>query len=67
LHGPPNYLPLDGARRLPVSSPQKQLTAQVNRREELAGVSGSIEDFCQRIRQGLEQALLNKNGSWWNY
>jgi len=39
---------------------QKQLTAQVDRREELAGLSRSIEDFCQRIRQGLEQASFEQ-------
>src|SRR4051812_48207842 len=39
---------------------QKQLMAQVDRREELAGLSRSIEDFCQRIRQGLEQASFEQ-------
>src|SRR3954452_12030689 len=34
--------------------------AQVDRREELAGLSRSIEDFCQRIRQGLEQASFEQ-------
>lgn len=33
---------------------QRQLTAQVDRREELAGLSRSVEEFCQRIREGLE-------------
>jgi site-specific DNA recombinase len=39
---------------------QRQLTAQVDRREELAGLSRSTEDFCQRIRQGLEQASFEQ-------
>jgi transposase-like protein len=32
----------------------------VDRREELAGLSRSMEDFCQRIRQGLEQATFEQ-------
>jgi site-specific DNA recombinase len=39
---------------------QKQLTAQVDRREKLAGLSRSIEDFCQRIQQGLGQATFEQ-------
>src|ERR687884_435923 len=39
---------------------ERQLTAQVDRREELAGLSRSMEDFCQRIRQGLEQATFEQ-------
>jgi site-specific DNA recombinase len=39
---------------------QKQLMAQVDRREELAGLGRSIEDFCQRVRQGLEQASFEQ-------
>ena len=39
---------------------QRQLIAQVDRREELAGLSRSLEDFCQRIRQGLEQASFEQ-------
>ena len=39
---------------------QKQLMAQVDRREELAGLSRSIEDFCQRIRPGLEQSSFEQ-------
>jgi site-specific DNA recombinase len=42
---------------------QRQLTAQVDRREELAGLSRSMEDFCQRIRQGLEQATFEGVGA----
>ena len=39
---------------------QRQLTAQVDRREELAVLSHSMEDFCQRIRPGLEQATFEQ-------
>ena len=33
---------------------EKQLTHQVDRRNELSGLAVSIENFCQRIRSGLE-------------
>ena len=33
---------------------EKQLTHQVDRRNELSGLAVSIENFCQRIRTGLE-------------
>src|SRR4051794_25871244 len=39
---------------------QRQLIAPVDRREELAGLSRSMEDFCQRIRHGLEQASFEQ-------
>jgi len=39
---------------------QQQLTAQVDRRQELAGLTHSIEDFCQRIRQGLRKATFEQ-------
>jgi site-specific DNA recombinase len=32
----------------------------VDRREELADLSRSMEDFCQRIRQGLDQATFEQ-------
>jgi hypothetical protein len=34
--------------------------AQVDRRQELAGLSRSIEDFCERIRTGLRQATFDQ-------
>ena len=39
---------------------QKQLEAQVDRRHELAGLSTSIEDFCARVRRGLDQARFDQ-------
>jgi site-specific DNA recombinase len=39
---------------------QRQLEAQVDRRNELAGLSSSIEDFCARLRQGLDQASFEQ-------
>ena len=35
---------------------EKQLVHQVDRRNELAGLTASIEDFCRRIQNGLENA-----------
>jgi site-specific DNA recombinase len=32
----------------------------VDRRQELAGLSRSIEDFCERIRTGLQQATFDQ-------
>jgi hypothetical protein len=40
--------------------PKCQLVAQVDRRLELAGLSRSIEDFCERIRTGLQQATFDQ-------
>jgi site-specific DNA recombinase len=39
---------------------QKQLEAQVDRGHELAGLSSSIEDFCARVRRGLDQARFDQ-------
>ena len=39
---------------------QKQLEAQVDRRHGLAGLSTSIEDFCARVRRGLDQARFDQ-------
>jgi site-specific DNA recombinase len=33
---------------------EKQLLCQVNRKQELLGITTSIEQFCERIRTGLE-------------
>ena len=44
------------ARRQTLQEQQKRLDAQTDRRKELAGLSRSIEDFCSRVRQGLEGA-----------
>jgi site-specific DNA recombinase len=51
----------DLERRLQVLEQQQcQLVAQVDRRQELAGLSRSIEDFCERIRTGLQQATFDQ-------
>jgi site-specific DNA recombinase len=51
----------DLERRLQVLEQQQcQLVAQVDRRQELAGLSRSIEDFCERIRTGLRQATFDQ-------
>ena len=39
---------------------QRQLQAQADQRVELAGVAGSIEDFCARVRDGLEGATFEQ-------
>jgi site-specific DNA recombinase len=33
---------------------------QVNRRQELAGLASSSEDFCRRIRHGLTEATFGQ-------
>ena len=39
---------------------QRQLRAQAERRMELAGVAGSVEDFCNRVRAGLNDATFEQ-------
>ena len=39
---------------------QRQLQAQADRRMELSGVAGSIEDFCARVQGGLEDATFEQ-------
>jgi site-specific DNA recombinase len=36
-----------------LAAQERQLEAEVDQRTELAGVTGSIEDFCARVRSGL--------------
>ena len=51
----------DLERRRQMLQKQRQLLeAQTDRRRELAGLSRSIEDFCGRVRQGLEQATFDQ-------
>lgn len=47
-------------RRQTLDEQQNHLEAQVDRRKELAGLSRSIEDFCARVRQGLERATFEQ-------
>ena len=39
---------------------EQQLVQQVNRQGELAGLSASIDDFCCRVRSGLENASFEQ-------
>ena len=39
---------------------EKQLDHQVDRTNELAGLTASIEEFCQRIQLGLENATFEQ-------
>jgi site-specific DNA recombinase len=43
-----------------LASQERQLQAQSRQRMELAGVAGSIEDFCQRVRKGLAEATFEQ-------
>ena len=40
-----------------------QLEAQADRQKELAGLSNSIGEFCQRVRQGLDKASFEQRRS----
>ncbi len=39
---------------------ERQLEAQADQRMELAGVAGSVEDFCKRVRSGLADATFEQ-------
>jgi site-specific DNA recombinase len=39
---------------------EKQLVHQVDRRNELSGLTASIEDFCRRIQNGLENVCFEQ-------
>jgi DNA invertase Pin-like site-specific DNA recombinase len=39
---------------------ERQLEAQADQRMELAGVAGSVEDFCERVRSGLAEATFEQ-------
>src|SRR3712207_2188561 len=41
-----------------LASREKQLQAHSRQRMELAGVAGSIEDFCERVHSGLAEATF---------
>jgi site-specific DNA recombinase len=43
-----------------LASQARQLQAQSRQRMELAGVAGSIEDFCERVRGGLADATFEQ-------
>ena len=47
-------------RRQTLQEQQQRLEAQADRRKELVGLSQSLEDFCIRVRQGLEQATFDQ-------
>jgi site-specific DNA recombinase len=48
------------SRRKTLCQQRQLLEAQADRRKELAGLSRSIEDFCARVRQGVEQATFDQ-------
>jgi site-specific DNA recombinase len=41
-----------------LSGQERQLQVQAQQRTELAGVVGSVEDFCERVRSGLADATF---------
>jgi site-specific DNA recombinase len=43
-----------------LASRERQLQAQSRQRMELAGVAGSIEDFCRRVRGGLADSTFEQ-------
>jgi site-specific DNA recombinase len=43
-----------------LDSQERQLQAQSRQRMELAGVAGSIEDFCRRVRGGLADCTFEQ-------
>jgi site-specific DNA recombinase len=43
-----------------LASQERQLQAQSRQRMELAGVAGSIEDFCRRVRGGLADSTIEQ-------
>jgi site-specific DNA recombinase len=43
-----------------LASQERQLQAQAHQRMELAGVAGSIEDFCRRVRGGLADSTFEQ-------
>ena len=42
------------------SGQERQLQAQAQQRTELAGVVGHVEDFCERVRAGLDDATFEQ-------
>src|SRR3954471_242702 len=47
-------------RQQALEEQQRQLDQHTDRQNELAGLAQSVEGFCQRIRQGLEQASFEQ-------
>ena len=43
-----------------LAAQERQLQGQARQRMELAGVAGSIEDFCERVRGGLAEATFEQ-------
>lgn len=43
-----------------IEDQQRQLQAQAEGRMELAGVAGSVEDFCERVQGGLKGATFEQ-------
>ena len=47
-------------RRQQLDEQVRQLEAQADRQKELTGLSSSVAEFCQRVRQGLDQASFEQ-------
>ncbi len=43
-----------------LTTQDEQLSAQVDRRKELAGVMASVENFCRRVQAGLDSATFEQ-------
>src|SRR3954452_2800596 len=43
-----------------LAAQERQLRAQSHRHMELAGIVGSVEDFCERVRSGLVDAAFEQ-------
>ena len=50
-------------RRQQLEEQARQLEAQADRQKELAGLSASIGEFCQRVRLGLDKASFEQRRS----
>ena len=50
-------------RQQQIKEQTRQLEAQADRQNELAGLSNSLERFCHRVQQGLEQATFEQKRS----
>jgi site-specific DNA recombinase len=47
-------------RDVALAGQQRQLQTQAHQRMELAGVAGSVEEFCKRVRSGLANATFEQ-------
>ena len=47
-------------KRSAIEDQEHQLQTQTERKRELAGVSASVEEFCQRVESGLVNATFEQ-------